>query len=62
MIQFTEKEFAGLMIRFQDECNLDANVIATEVLYNLYPKNPKLKREHQKQTGNSDSAYKTQTK
>ena len=53
-IKITEKKFVALMIRFQDECCLHANCIATAAI-----KHYGLQKEHQKQTKNPDSAYET---
>lgn len=45
-------EVAKLLVRLQDECDLRANAIATQAV-----KDFGLRKEHQKVTGNSDSAY-----
>ena len=52
MKQLTRKNVAALLVRLQDECDLRANQIATQAM-----KDFGLRKEHQKITGNPDSAY-----
>jgi hypothetical protein len=53
MKKLNKKNVTALLIRLQNECCLGANALATQAM-----KDFGLRREHQKQTGNPDSAYK----
>ena len=52
-ILLKKSDFVKLLIRFQDECGFDANVIATQVI-----KDYNLEKEHSKLTGNPIESYK----
>lgn len=52
MKKFNKTELTKFLIELQDTCDLRANALATEVVKKL-----KLRKLHQKLTGNPDSAY-----
>lgn len=52
MKKLNEKEVTKFLIYLQDYCGVEANIIATKKV-----KEWGLRKEHQKQTGNPDSAY-----
>ena len=53
MKRMTKKNVTAFLIHLQDYCGIGANVLATKKI-----KEWGLIKEHQRQTGNPDSAYK----